>query len=786
MEPKLKAFLSSAQFNDEFAVEREGLPAIFAKQPLASAFVLWRIEDYASPEEIEAHYSNHVDDSDLLVLLLGTTFREPVAREFRRANAKPIPVFAFVKQATGRDPETIRFIEEVKLSATYTSYSSFGNLVEKLENSLFQYYLRGSQNPSVLQWRAERSRRRQSREERSLRLLAGVLVSDAAGSTKAIVVEAVLLEAALSLQDAADRNVIIEKAMAIVRSDDPSTRTELNKGLALLLRKGVMLSVDSTKVAMKTSARENAIKERANLAEAEDRLFTRLYDQHRELLPGIDGREYKRVVGDVIAQVVYDTAVDMADQEFGCGSSPFPYNADEINRVVADALSNISDLPKGIISAWQSAVVSVLQSDDKSVITWLNRLRKAYWALTVLGMDPNAVEYTSAHLRSYCIYLDSHVVLRAMVNAGGESTMCRQILHLGKKIGVEMRLSQALFKEVDQAFSSADKAFFATGGDIPRAIRFFEAIHRKSDIFEGYLLARARTPGLSWANFMNRFYSPSDQAKLESYLKNELGVYVQVERDFSIEQYGRIEEITQRLLLKRRQTVRPPEGLGEQRRADWDRQYLLRTNEARQMAIIYELRQERDADKKHYWFVTFDEFVYEVSAALVAGEGGIYGFPCYIKPATWLQIISNASPDRLPINAFREVLLSQDVQQVANQLEAEVITQMLKSRVDQDVESIETLRHMFADIVSRPAVQEAYNEVLRAEGIQKLAAADKVKDKIIESMKERLSAMEEDVKKLAREAGAERRKAEKAEGKAKYLKQQLGHQMPGKRKKRRR
>ncbi len=30
MEPKLKTFLSSAQFEDEFAVEREGLPTIFA------------------------------------------------------------------------------------------------------------------------------------------------------------------------------------------------------------------------------------------------------------------------------------------------------------------------------------------------------------------------------------------------------------------------------------------------------------------------------------------------------------------------------------------------------------------------------------------------------------------------------------------------------------------------------------------------------------------------------------------------------------------------------------
>ena len=54
------------------------LPAIFEKQPLAAAFVLWRIEDYASPEVIKAHYSKHVDDSDLLLLLLGTRFDKKV------------------------------------------------------------------------------------------------------------------------------------------------------------------------------------------------------------------------------------------------------------------------------------------------------------------------------------------------------------------------------------------------------------------------------------------------------------------------------------------------------------------------------------------------------------------------------------------------------------------------------------------------------------------------------------------------------------------------------------
>ncbi len=40
MNAKLKVFLGSAQFQDEFLVEREGLPEVFSRQPLAACFAL--------------------------------------------------------------------------------------------------------------------------------------------------------------------------------------------------------------------------------------------------------------------------------------------------------------------------------------------------------------------------------------------------------------------------------------------------------------------------------------------------------------------------------------------------------------------------------------------------------------------------------------------------------------------------------------------------------------------------------------------------------------------------
>jgi hypothetical protein len=775
MEPKLKVFISSAQYNDEFNTEREGLPTIFLKQPLCSSFYLWRIEDYASPDSPESHYLKHINDSDILILLLGKTFREAVGKEFQAAITKPIPVFTFEKKVTVRDAAMDKFIERVKPLSTYTSYSIFSELVEKIENSILQYYFRGAKQNNITEWREHHLRRKHSPEERALRLLVGILASDTASITKYKVIKSLIFEASLLVSNPTSSITIVNNAIDIVRLNPNVHRKEFSEVLDLLLKNGEMQKVDDDKIELEQKVKVKYILQRKTQEKEDNRLLTILYTSRNDSLKSVSFDTFTRILTNVITQVVYDTAVNMAEQEFCIGANPFAYNADEINRVVSDVLINITDLPNGGISEWQPVIVSVLQSNDTNVITWLNRLRKAYWSLTVLGMDPSVVECANKNLSNYCIYLDSHIVLRAIVEAGGESTMCRQILQLSKNIGIEMRISQSLFLEIDQAFYSADKAYYASGMDIPRAIKFFNNINRKSDIFDGYIAAKSRIHDLSWENFLNRFYSPSNKNKLERYLYNELGITVQPEEYFSTDQLGRIENIVQRLLFVRRQMVHPPENLEYKLRSEWERQYLLRTNEARQMAIIFELRRENPDNDKQYWFVTFDQFVYEVNTALVTSENDdIYRYPCYMKPAIWLEIIVNASPNPLPINTFREILLSRDIQQVADQIETEVINQMLKSRVDQNIENIETLRNMFSDLVNRPAVQQAYKDVLKAEGIEKLSASDKFKDSIIIEMKDKLIYLQQEIETKLKEVVIERKRVEKAEGKAKYFKRQVG------------
>ena len=163
----------------------------------------------------------------------------------------------------------------------------------------------------------------------------------------------------------------------------------------------------------------------------------------------------------------------MAEQEFGKDISPFPYDADELNRMITKTLTEVEEVDENEISAWQTIITSILQSDDKNITNWLNRLRKAYWLLAILGMDPQVIELKGDHLKNYCIYLDSHIVLRAMVLAGGDSEMCKNIVEISQSLNIEMRLSHSMFNEINLSFYNANKAYYAAGKDITRALSFF-------------------------------------------------------------------------------------------------------------------------------------------------------------------------------------------------------------------------------------------------------------------------------------------------------------------------
>jgi hypothetical protein len=428
------------------------------------------------------------------------------------------------------------------------------------------------------------------------------------------------------------------------------------------------------------------------------------------------------------------------------------------------ALGDIKDLPQGA-AFWHPLLLDFLQDGSPDVAGWIALQFRAFWSLAVLGCDPSVAEYQKKHLGQYTLYLDSHIVIRAMVGAGSDCDVCRSLVQLSRTHKVAMRMAHEIFEEVWHAFQIANDAYLRSGHDIARAMALSESVGRRNDVFAGYLHEKAGVPGLSWENYLNRFYSPANRKKTITFLADELGVVVDDGQEFTTDEFSRIEDITQHLLEKRGKLIDTVTDNA------LERQYLLRSNEARQMAIAYCHRHRDGVDPRTVWFVTYDTFVYWVSVDLARGSDPFYQFPCYMKPARWLEIVSALS-EGSPTNTFREILLSAEVQQMASQVEAEVINQMLENRVDLAVRSVRTLREMFTDIVCKQAVQDAYEKMLGLRGSAALKAAEHAKDAIIREMGEQLKFLGVQLKQKDKELQRVQRDADKAKKRVKYYRAQ--------------
>lgn len=140
MGDRLKVFLSSSQFEDEFKVERDELKRLFSQVHLQAQYDLWQIENQAAPFDPKTQYTYNVEDSNILLLLLGKTYRKPVEHEFDISISRNIPVFAFVRQESVRNPQMDIFIKKVRDAGNLTSdFTEKVELCQKVESSLTQF-----------------------------------------------------------------------------------------------------------------------------------------------------------------------------------------------------------------------------------------------------------------------------------------------------------------------------------------------------------------------------------------------------------------------------------------------------------------------------------------------------------------------------------------------------------------------------------------------------------------------------------------------------------------------
>jgi len=136
-----KVFISSIldPKKEELGPEREVIRDVIESFGFLTA---WAFEhEPASTAPLEESYLQNVDESDLVVLIVGKECTDPVVSEYLRAVKRSKPVLVFVKDMAERTPQAELLLR--RLDCKYDAFDSLTDLRGKVRDALSQTLVKG-------------------------------------------------------------------------------------------------------------------------------------------------------------------------------------------------------------------------------------------------------------------------------------------------------------------------------------------------------------------------------------------------------------------------------------------------------------------------------------------------------------------------------------------------------------------------------------------------------------------------------------------------------------------
>jgi hypothetical protein len=770
---KMKIFLSSSMHDDELKTEREVAKVIFNKPPLNNYFWLWRFEDQASPDGPKENYLKNLNDSKGVVLILGSNLRTNVVNEYNKAVECKLKIFVYIKGTEKLNPDTQKFIDEnVYINHSATKYHDPGQLISKIENDLFEYF-----KPHTVSIQSKRESEQMkilesgiATDEKAIRLLASIVFSDNRKITQEQIGR-MLVTSILQQSDDFTLNIdgIINKIEASLKNITAEFKQNLINTINIMIAEGKLLikSSPTAQLSLEPNHKKVIRQEIDQKLKLKEKGFSDFFQDNKEKLVGITAEEFQLNIDAIITEILMKDAFSFADEVFADINIRSPHNKERIRQLITEVILKVK--PKGDISVWYPIVEEMLVSDYPGVQLYLREKGRAYFILVALNLDPDCTKYEITFLNKYIIFLDSHIILRSLVNAGGEVDLCKKIVSENYKRGIKTYISEPMFRELLNSFKFADEAYKSGNDNIMRVAAFYKKMGFSSDIFDGYVKLLEKGARISWNSYINKYWSPTKPYYLENYLKQEMNIEIYYDEDEILTKISaEIPRIQEKLLKRRNQLRKPDKVINGLERHQIERNWLLRQNEAIQMLLVYHLREKQKEKKEssEVWFITFDEFVYQVNTEL-ANEEDKYLHPSYYLPARWLEMLSMFAIAPTEDSAFRQILLSEEIRRTTSIIEAKVINQLLKDRLDEEIRSVERLKELLIEIVNRPNVQEAYKRVSEADDKQRPEEIIKFQNIVIKELKGEIGKKEQELK-------SEKASKIKAQRTARYFKSQTG------------
>jgi len=417
---------------------------------------------------------------------------------------------------------------------------------------------------------------------------------------------------------------------------------------------------------------------------------------------------------------------------------------------IISALNEISSETKDdeLREAERQAFLEYLSEPDDDLSDYLFSLAQSYFIINVLHLDPECSSCTKESLQQKKVFLDTNVILHALIGSKSRNKAADSALRLTSELGIGIVFSKRTKQEFDNLIQDA-KQGLGKEPRIPKG-RFKKVCNALEDgILKDYLLKKQKQSTLTFTGYIDRL------EEVEAILKNRYSA------TYDSKDY---EDVDNNPDLPKLKDIVTEEGT----KFNLYKSDVVAEHDAFHILLIQELRKNDKGDilGPKYWFLTHDRSLYFVERSF----GKFEVFTSSIFLDNWVQLISPLlAPEQTKAakDTYADLFASR-IPMLSKTIDEEAFLAFQGDWVDDEDLTPEDI----ARVIGNKYVRNLHEELEQ----EKKQLTDEERDIIIRPMVEELKAQKKEVQGLNSKITSLDQKVSTLQGEVSTLKDTVGLQ----------
>ncbi|MFZ1087315.1 MAG: SIR2 family protein [Terracidiphilus sp.] len=400
---------------------------------------------------------------------------------------------------------------------------------------------------------------------------------------------------------------------------------------------------------------------------------------------------------------VFRTLVDRSFASFGMEVAEFilygrPSNipTDRIDLIINDYCTPLNIGPAQRAAYADAVKRLVIQPEDDYAPVVFGKLQ-AYFVTSAFILNPTSERLLADYTRGHLVYLDSSIILPAIAIGHPSHPLYRSMLSSTSRLGMKLRVSEAMLNEVTHNLQTARTAFS----------RFGESSAEMQDILSGYMTLQGGGNGNVFIEGFAAELELDPKLSPTAYMRmvfgdgepTECGVARMLTDRYGIERDAATEaDLDAGEVARLAATIAHIRKMGNRFKTD-----LLCKHEAIQFALIQKRRIEQPDLFSKIWFITTDFFFVELQRL----EKVKYPVPISYNPRLWLQYLDLLDHEARGSKNYSRLQHRMRYGVAVGNIGLTAIFQILKEKKDLIDRGIVTVQEMAQSVVDDYHIQHS-------------------------------------------------------------------------------